>query len=153
MVSLLFAHAVYTAAGRVYCADAGEVGGIPSDRKGRLFGRHPGHTVFAGDHQRFAPAGVCIQQRCAGRAGQLWLFPRHFLLLLPVLDGGLHDFFPYPPFKEKPRPQRQRKKNEAICDSLHNDFVRDFVSVGPAGYTLVARGYECDILPLICGDL
>ena len=113
----------------------------------------PGILFFAGDHQRSAPAGVCIQQRCAGRAGQLWLFPRHFLLLQHGLDGCVHDFFPCPPFEEKPRPQRQQKKDQAVCDSLYNGFVWAFVSVRSAGHTPVARGYECDILPFICGDL
>ncbi|MFQ9408040.1 MAG: histidine kinase N-terminal 7TM domain-containing protein [Oscillospiraceae bacterium] len=33
-----------------------------------------------------------------------------FLLLQHGLDGCVHDFFPCPPFEEKPRPQRQQKK-------------------------------------------
>ena len=44
LVSLLFAHAVYTTAGSVYCADTGKVRGTPSDQKDRLFGRCAGQN-------------------------------------------------------------------------------------------------------------
>ena len=47
------------------------------------------------------------------------------------------------------------KKKEActVCYRLRNGPVRDFVSAGAAGCTLVVRRYECDVLPFICGNL
>ena len=127
--------------------------GIPPDRKDGCFGHHSGCAVFAGDHQRSAPAGIYIQQRRAGRTGQLFLFPRSRLLLLPRLDGGLHVFFSYPPFEEKPHSGQPEKEDHTVCYRLRNGSVRDLVSVGAAGCTPVVRRYECDVLPIICGNL
>ena len=79
-------------------------------------------TVFAGDHQRSAPAGICIQQRCAGRPDNYGY--SHGPFYFSAWAGWLRAcFFPCPPFEEKPRPQRQQKKDQAVCDSLHNGFV------------------------------
>lgn len=92
LVSLLSTNAFYTAAGSVYCAVFWKIGGISPDRKDGGFGRHSGCVVFAGGHQRSASTDICIQQRSAGKTGQLFLFPRSCLLLLPRLDGDLHVF-------------------------------------------------------------
>ena len=85
--------------------------------------------------------------------GQLVLFPRSRLLLLPRLDGGLHVFFSYPPFEEKPHSGQPEKEDHTVCYRLRNGSVRDLVSVGAAGCTPVVRRYECDVLPIICGNL
>ena len=153
LVSLLSTNAFYTAAGSVYCAVFWKIGGISPDRKDGGFGRHSGCVVFAGGHQRSASTDICIQQRSAGKTGQLFLFPRSCLLLLPGLDGDLHVFFPYPSFEEKPCPKQQKKEAYTVCYRLRNGSVWNFVSVGAAGCTLVVRRYECDVLPFICGNL
>ena len=153
MVSLLFTHAFYTAARGVYCTVSRKTAGNPSERKGRLSGDCSGCAFSVGDHQRPAPAGVCVQRRSAGGTGQLFVFSPSAVLCLFRLDDRLHGFCACQAPEQKPHTGQRKKEACAVCYRLHNGSLRVSLSVGTAGCTLVVRRYECDVLPVVCRDL
>ena len=105
MVSLLSSDAVPPAAGGVHRPVHGKVRGLPPKPRDRYAVDHPCSTVSAGDHQRPASAGICLQKRRPRLAGFWHIFLPPAVFYLPWLDGGLYGFFPCLPVPEEPYPK------------------------------------------------
>ena len=105
VVPLLPADAVSPAAGGVHRPVHGKVRGLPPEPRDRYAVDHPCGTVSAGDHQRPASAGICLQKRRPRLAGFRHIFLPLAVFYLPWLDGGLYGFFPCLPVPEEPYPK------------------------------------------------